>query len=104
MELITRHPSSAPALVLGYLFLTAATLLFALLVYISVIGFEEPIPGASHGPFFFIRHVVLVPGFFPWPITATWVAPAFWWPCSQRPRIYWGFHSDSLCGFCYFGP
>jgi hypothetical protein len=72
--IITRHPSSAPALVLGYFFLTAATLLFGLLIYIGVIGFEEPIPRVSHGPLFFIRHVVLVPGFFPWLITATWVA------------------------------
>lgn len=43
------------------------------MVYIAAIGFKEPIPGVSQGPPSFIRHVVLVPGFFPWLITATWV-------------------------------
>lgn len=74
MESFARRPSNTGALVLGYFVLTAATLLYGILVYIAAVGFKESIPGVSKGPLDFVRHVVLIPGFFPWLVTATWVA------------------------------
>jgi hypothetical protein len=73
LELSERRPSSKAALILGYFILTAATLLYAGLVYIAAIGFNEPVPGVTQGPLDFVRHVILIPGFFPWLLTATWV-------------------------------
>lgn len=75
MELTARRSPKVATLVLGYFILTAATLLFGVLVYVAEVGFREPIPGVSEGPLSFIRHVALVPGFLPWMIAATtWVA------------------------------
>lgn len=71
--MLIRKSADIGALVLGHFVLTVATLLYGVLVYIAAIGFKEPIPGVSHGALGFIRHVILVPGLFPWLLTATWV-------------------------------
>lgn len=73
MELKRRRSSSVAALILGYFLFTAATSLYAAIFYIALIGFRETIPGVPAGPIDFIRHVILIPGFFPWLLTATWV-------------------------------
>lgn len=73
MEMTARRSSGIGALVFGYSVLAAATVLYGSLVYIAAIGFKESIPGVSQGPLDFIRHVILVPGLFPWLLTATWV-------------------------------
>jgi hypothetical protein len=69
-----RRPSSIAPLVFGYFVFAAATLLYSGVVYIAAIGFREPVPGLASGPLDFVRHVILVPGFFPWLITAIWLA------------------------------
>lgn len=61
-------------LAFGYLILTAATLLYASIVYVAAIALrqtESEPPDA--GPAAFVRHVILIPGFFPWLITVVWV-------------------------------
>jgi hypothetical protein len=73
LELKRKSSSSVAALIVGYFLFTAATLLYAAIFYIALIGFREPIPGIPVGPIDLIRHVILIPGFFPWLLTATWV-------------------------------
>lgn len=68
------RPTSMATLALGYFIFAAATLLYSGVVYIAAIGFREPVPGLASGPSDFVRHVILVPGFFPWLITAIWLA------------------------------
>ncbi len=70
---VRRSRGLAP-FILGYIILLLATLLYGSLVFLSAVGFREPIPGVSTGPWEFVRHVIFTPGFFPWLTTASWVA------------------------------
>jgi hypothetical protein len=73
-EVSARRFRGLAPFILGYFILLSATLLYGSLVFLSAVGFREPIPGVSTGPWEFVRHVIFIPGFFPWLTTASWVA------------------------------